>query len=357
MTFHSLSSAMQMLSVTEVSTLAISTFLGGAVLILFLALHSYARLPTFRSYQREVFYAGKHVLITGGSSGIGKELARILVAAGANVSLIARNEERLEAAAVELASSVKDQANTKRINIAIADCSDPARVDAVVYEVENVLGPIDVLVNSAGKAMGGYFESMEANELKGQVESNFLTQLYPTHAVFKRMCRRRRGHIVFVSSMAGLTGVFGQTAYSASKFAVRGLAESLYYEGKPFDIGVTVVFPPDTDTPGLAAERATMPPETIQISETGGLFSAEVVAQSIADGVVRGRYRVTVGLIGKMLGTLTSGYSPNVSLWEVVFMPLLRAITPAFIGDSNRIVRRGHSLRFSGIDAGNWAKQ
>lgn len=346
-----------MLNTVNADILATSTFLGGAILISFFALYSFSALLPLRSSRRELFYARKHVLVTGGSSGIGKELARILLAAGAKVSLVARSEERLKAAAAELASSVKDQGVTGRINIAIADCSDPVKVESVVHEVENVLGPIQVLVNSAGKAVGGYFESMQANELKSQIESNFLTQLYPTHAVFKRMSRRRSGHIVFVSSLAGLTGVFGQTAYSASKFAIRGLAESLYYEGKPFGIGVAVVFPPDTDTPGLATERTKMPSETIEISETGGMFSAEAVAQSIADGVVRGQYRVTVGLIGKMLGILTSGYSPDVSFWEVVSMPLLRAITPVFIWDSNRIIRRGHSVRFPKSDAVNKAER
>lgn len=342
---------MQGLNAVNVDILATSAFLGGAVLISIFALYSYMGLSPYRFRRRELFYAGKHIVITGGSSGIGKELARTLIAAGASVTLVARNEERLSAAAAELAPSGEDQATAKRINIASADCSDPVRAEAMVHEVENMLGPIDVLVNCIGKATGGYFECMEASEMRSQMELNYLSQLYPTHAVFKKMTRRRSGHIVFVSSMAGLTGVFGQTAYSASKFAVRGLAESLYYEGKPFGIGITAVFPPDTDTPGLATERVTMPPETIEISEIGGLFPAEKVAHMIADGVMRKQYRVTVGLIGKMLGILTSGYSPNASACEVLSMSLLRAITPLFIWDSNRAVRKGHALRFPDVGA------
>lgn len=337
---------MPSLSIVSLDILATSTFLGGAILLLAFALFSYMGLLPPRSRRRDSFYAGKHVVITGGSSGIGMELARVLVAAGASVTLVARKEAKLKAAVTELAPKVDAQATARRVNSAVADCSNPARVDQMVGEVETMFGPIDILVNAAGQAVGGYFDKMPVSQIAEQMDKNYLTQLYPTHAVFRRMCQRRTGHLVFVSSMAGLTGVFGQAGYCASKFAVRGLAEALYYEGKPFGIDVTIVYPPDTETPGLAVERNTMPSETLEISETGGLFSAQKVAAEIADGVMAKRYRVTVGIIGKMLGVLTAGYSPKVSLGEVFVMPLMRAITPFFIWDSLRAVARGHLRRF-----------
>eukprot|EP00177_Eucheuma_denticulatum_P005712 GFKZ01010409.1.p1 GENE.GFKZ01010409.1~~GFKZ01010409.1.p1 ORF type:complete len:350 (+),score=49.49 GFKZ01010409.1:73-1122(+) len=337
---------MPSLSTASLDILATSTFLGGAILLLTFALFSYMGLLPPRSRRRDSFYAGKHVVITGGSSGIGKELARVLVAAGASVTLVARNEPKLKAAVAELAPKVDAQATAPRVNSAVADCSNPLRVDEMVGEVETMFGPIDILVNAAGQAVGGYFDKMDVSLIAQQMDKNYMTQLYPTHAVFRRMCERRAGHVVFVSSMAGLTGVFGQAGYSASKFAIRGLAEALYYEAKPFGIDVTVVYPPDTETPGLAEERHTMPAETIEISETGGLFSAQKVAEEIADGVRAKRYRVTVGIIGKMLGVLTAGFAPKVSPWEVLLMPLMRAITPFFIWDSLRAVARGHLQRF-----------
>lgn len=87
------------------------------------------------------------------------------------------------------------------------------------------------------------------------------------------------GIIVFVSSQAGLIGLYGYTAYTASKYAVRGFAEALQMEVKPFGISVTVNYPPDTDTPGFAEEEKGKPEETSLISETAGLFKPEKVAK------------------------------------------------------------------------------
>lgn len=338
---------MPQLSLASLDVLATSVFLGGAVLLLAFALFSYmGLLPLRASARRPAFYAGKHVVVTGGSSGIGKELARLLVASGASVTLVARNAQRLADAARELEPPDESRGAAKRVNTATADCSDAAKVNAMVDDIERMFGPIDILVNSAGCGVGAYFESSDEAAFRSQMDANYYTQLFPTHAVFKKMAERRNGHIVFVSSMAGLTGLFGQSAYSSAKFAIRGLAEAIYYEGKPFGIDVTIAYPPDTDTPGLQQERQTMPPETLEISDTGGLFSAARVATQIADGVMRKKFRVTIGVIGNLLGILTAGLTPGVSLWDVLLVPITRAITPFFLWDINRAVRRGHANRF-----------
>lgn len=86
---------------------------------------------------------------------------------------------------------------------------------------------------------------------------NYLGSVYPSRAVITTMKERRVGRIVFVSSQAGQLGLFGFTAYSSSKFAIRGLAEALQMEVKPYNVYVTVAYPPDTDTPGLAEENKT----------------------------------------------------------------------------------------------------
>lgn len=295
---------------------------------------------------RNHFYSGKHVLITGGSSGIGKELASVLVAAGASVTLVARNRERLDDTAQQLTPPGEATAPVSRVNVFAADCSDPEAVEKMVDHVERLFGPVDILVNNAGKAVGGYFDQMQPHAFRSQIDSNYFTQVYPTLQIFKRMAARRAGHIVFVSSMAGQVGVFGQSAYVSAKYALRGLAETLYYEGSPFGINVTIVFPPDTDTPGFELEQATMPTETREISDTGGLFSARSVACGIADGVMRKHFRVCFGFIGKLLGILTAGFSPRVSLVDVLIVPIARAIVPIFIWDQQKVIQKGHLARF-----------
>lgn len=334
------------LSTVNLDVLATSFFLGGAIIIFSFSLFSYMGLLPFSPPRLSSFYSAKHVLITGGSSGIGKELARILISAGASVTLVARNSDRLNTAAKELQPPGESTATAKRINVFSADCSEYAAVDAMVDHVESQFGPIDVLINSAGSSSGGYFDTIDSSIISSQMDSNYFAQAYPAHAIFKRMAARRAGSICFISSMAGQTGVFGMSAYSPTKFALRGLAESLYFEGKPFGINITIAFPPDTDTPGFHAERTTLPPETVEISNTGGLFSAERVASSVAYGIMRKRFNVTVGLIGRLLGILTAGLTPGLSIWDVLIIPIARAITPFFLWDQNSVIRKGHAVRF-----------
>ena len=337
--------AMQLFSGVNLDLIATSLFLGGALLVLVFSLSSYMGILSSR-VTRDHFYSGKHVLITGGSSGIGKELARLLIASGASVTLVARNPDRLNAAAAELTPPGESSAPVARVNVYSVDCSDPSAVEKMVDHVERLFGPIDILVNSAGQAIGGYFDHMQPASIRAQMDANYFTQAYPTLQIFKRMTKRRVGHIVIVSSVSGQLGVFGQSAYVSAKYALRGLAETLYFEGKPFGINVSVVFPPDTDTPGHKTELDTMPPETREISETGGLFSAETVAARIADGVMRKRFRICFGFIGKLLGILTAGYSPGVSLTDIFVVPIARALVPFFIWDQVRVIQKGHRERF-----------
>jgi 3-dehydrosphinganine reductase len=289
---------------------------------------------------QRAFYSGKHVLVTGGSSGIGRAIALQLAADGASLSLVARGKARLDDAAADVRASAPEMTSARVVAVA-CDCSDAAAVAVMVDDVERKNGPIDVLINSAGGAQGAYFQDITTDIFEAQMKGNYYCQLYPTQAVFARMKQRGMGgHVVLTSSMAGLTGVFGLSAYSPAKFALRGLAECLYYEFRPHNIDITVAFPPDTDTAGYANEKLTMPRETLAINATAGLFSAEQVANSILRGVMRRQFRVCVGMEGKMLGIATAGLSPGVSFVECVLMPIMRGISGFFVRDFHRIIAR-----------------
>ena len=141
-----------------------------------------------------------------------------------------------------------------------AVCAEPADVtDRESFEEALGLliaqfGPVDVLVTSAGGAQPGHFERALDDVFEQQMEVNYFGTLHPIRAVVPSMIERGRGHLMLVSSAAGIIGVYGYSAYAPAKFAVRGLAETLRAELKPHGIVVGCAYPPDTDTPGLEAE-------------------------------------------------------------------------------------------------------
>ena len=130
----------------------------------------------------------------------------------------------------------------------------------------------------------GYFQELPLEIFERTMAVNYFGTLYSIKAVLPSMLERQRGHLVLVSSGVGLIGIFGYTPYSPSKFALRGLAESLRGELKPAGIHLSIVYPPDTDTPQLQQENRTKPPETKQIAATAEMWSAEGVASEILRG-------------------------------------------------------------------------
>lgn len=224
------------------------------------------------------------MLITGGSSGIGLATAVLAARGGARVSLVARDRRRLDAAAALVGAGALT---------AVADVTDPAAVVAAVASTTAQHGPVDVLVTSAGSAHPGYFTELDAGVFREQMEVDYFGTLHAVRAVVPRMVDRGRGHLVLVSSTAGLIGVFGYSAYAPAKYAVRGLAETLRPELVHHGITVTCVYPPDTLTPGFDAENALKPPETVKISEAISPRPAEHVAKAIVKGIEKDRLVIT----------------------------------------------------------------
>ncbi|XP_077666864.1 3-ketodihydrosphingosine reductase isoform X2 [Eretmochelys imbricata] len=199
---------------------------------------------------------GAHVVVTGGSSGIGKCVAIECYKQGAFITLIARNESKLLQTKKEIE---KYSVNDKQVVLCISvDVSkDYGHVENVLKQAQEKLGPVDMLINCAGTSVTGKYEDLEVSCFERLMAVNYLGSVYPSRAVIATMKERRMGRIVFVSSQAGQLGLFGYTAYSPTKFALRGLAEALQMEVKPYNIYVTVAYPPDTDTPGFAEEIKT----------------------------------------------------------------------------------------------------
>lgn len=250
-----------------------------------------------------------HVLITGGSAGIGLATARLALERGARVSIVARDPDRLTSAVASLEAGIGD---ATRVAAEPADVTDPAALEQALTLLTAQFGPVDVLVANAGAAVPGHFESLDVSVFEAQMRLNYFGTLHAIRAVVPSMIERRRGHVLVVSSDAGIVGVYGYSAYSPTKFAVRGLAETLRGELKPHGIVVACAYPPDTDTEGLAAEEATKPDATKRISEGIRVRSPEEVAKSIVRGIERDRLVVTADPSSAMLARMAGLIAPFV---------------------------------------------
>jgi 3-dehydrosphinganine reductase len=221
-------------------------------------------------------WAGRHVVITGGSSGIGEALAVATAATGARLTLVARGAERLAAVADPLGATA-----------VACDVSDRDAITDALAVAAAERGPVDVLVCSAGITLPGRFVEAEDQTFRDMIDVDYYGTLWPVRAVAPSMVERRTGSIIGVASAAALVGVYGYAAYGAAKFAVRGLFETLRTELAPHGVHVGCVYPPDVDTPMLAAENLVKPAETKAIAGSIKPISADQVAQAIIRGVDR----------------------------------------------------------------------
>ncbi len=176
-------------------------------------------------------------------------------------------------------------------------------------------GPPDILVNCAGQATPRTFEEVGYDQFDETMKINLYGTRNTVAALLPAM-KKRGGAIVNTSSIAGFIGVFGYTDYNASKFAVLGFSEALRSELKQYDIAVSVLCPPDTDTPGLVVENLTKPPETKAVTAGVGLMKPEAVAKAMIHGMEKGTFVIVPGLDGKF-SVLAQRFIPGVVRWTL----------------------------------------
>jgi 3-dehydrosphinganine reductase len=267
-------------------------------------------------------YRNTLALVTGGSSGIGLAIARLLAGRGARIWLLARDPRKLAEAQAEV--------NNCRIaggpccQVVSADVANVAQVIAAVNMVVDRDGVPDLVINSAGITYPGYFQDLDVDIFRQVMEVNYFGTLHVVKAVTPGMIRRGSGHLVNISSLAGLIGVFGLSAYTASKFAVSGFSDVLRAELKPLGVGVSIVFPSDTDTPMLAFEDTLKTTENRALAGNARVLSADTVAAATLRGVEKGRYIIIPGTEGKIfyrLSRLAGSY-----LYPIMDMMIARAM-------------------------------
>ncbi|MBB3609083.1 SDR family oxidoreductase [Rhizobium sp. BK602] len=234
-----------------------------------------------------------HVIVTGGSSGIGLAIARLYALRGDRISLLARHSGRLEQALGELVAL--SGVDPSRIQIASADVASASQVQEAVGICERSFGPCDILIASAGIVEPCAFDEMPADVFDEQIATNLLGTANAVRVVYSGMKARRSGKIMLVSSGAALIGIYGYGAYCASKSALTGFAEALGVEAAVFGIRVSICFPPDTLTPQYRREMSMRPPQAELLMGTVKPWSAEAVAARIVRGLDRGRRQIHFG--------------------------------------------------------------
>lgn len=235
-------------------------------------------------------------LITGGSSGIGLALAEALQRRGCRVIIIGRDPARLETAMARLQplGPVPPEA------LAL-DVSDATAVAAAMATLLARHGSPAWVITSAGIAWPGRFLEQPLAEHEAQWRTNYLGTLHILHAVAPAMAQQGQGQIILISSAAALAGFAGYSAYAPSKWALRGLGDILSVELGVHGVSVLTAFPPDTETPQLAEERARRPAFTARFAAGNTPLHPEFVASRILRAADRGQRQVAPGFGASLL--------------------------------------------------------
>ena len=228
----------------------------------------------------------KNVLIAGASEGIGASIAKVLAQEGADLILIARRQKPLE----KLRSQLQKQYPHQKFYILSADLSDHKKVRKVFQKISGSISKLQGLVNNVGYSRPQYFEKTPIHEFEDHISTNYLSAVFCTWEALPYL--EDGAFITFTSSVAGYMGVFGFSAYSGAKFALFGFAETIEQELYSRKIKVSVLCPPDTQTPGFEKESKTKPYESKKISEGASLMHPDDVAKKFLRGLKKNKFLI-----------------------------------------------------------------
>jgi 3-dehydrosphinganine reductase len=251
-------------------------------------------------------------LITGGSRGIGLEIARCLVRRGQPTALFARDADTLTEAVADL----RRCAPTDELAIEGYPCdvSDRAALERSVAAACRDLGPPTYAIAAAGMAVPGLFIDQTPDIHDRHMAVNFGGSRDFVRALLPEM--PSGGRIGLISSAAAYLAIYGYSAYAPSKYALRALAEVLRLELAPLGIAVTHIAPADTDTAQLATEARTKPAATREITAAGGLWPAETVAARAVTALDRGKAEAPIGMQTAALARLSALGLPLLRGWQ-----------------------------------------
>jgi short-subunit dehydrogenase len=241
---------------------------------------------------RALQLAGSTVLLTGASGGLGHAIARALHARGARVLLNGRRADALEELAAQLG---------ERAEVLTLDLAEPGAALALAERA----GAVDALVANAGLPASGSVEDFTHEEIDRAIDVNLRAPIQLTRALLPGMIERRRGHLLYMSSLSGKVASIRSCIYSATKFGLRGFASGVREDLHGTGVGVTVVFPSFIGDVGMYAETGVKLPRGVS------LISAEQVAGAVVRGIEEGRDEIDVAPLSLRAGVLASSLAPR----------------------------------------------
>ena len=245
------------------------------------------------------FYKDKVVIVTGASSGIGLASARKFASLGAKVILAARSVDKLEEISNELNEKFNSQSSTAKVLCVKTDVTKEEDCKNLIEQTVKYFGKIDILINNAGISMRAVFKDMDLKVMKSLMDTNFWGTVYCTKYALPYLLESK-GSVVGVISTAGYVGLPARTAYSASKFAVRGFLETLRIEHLYDDLHV-MIFAPGFTSSNIrnVALTADGSPQGETPRKEDRMMSAERVARIMARGIYRRRTHMVLTPLGK----------------------------------------------------------
>ena len=244
---------------------------------------------------RELDFTDKVAVITGAGSGIGQALAVQLAAAGAHLALADIRSEALAATVALL------PAHGRRVSQHLVDVASTSEVAAFPAAVLDAHGGVDLLFNNAGVALGGHFTEVSAEDFDWLFDINFHGVVRMTRAFLPHLLQRPGAHLTNIASLFSLVAPAGQSAYSASKFAVRGFTDALRHELEGRELGISVVCPGGIATAIARNARmaASLPAEVVERQQARAAkllrMPPERAAADILAGIRRRKPRILVG--------------------------------------------------------------
>ena len=250
--------------------------------------------------------------VTGAASGIGRALAMELAARGCDLALADRDEGGLQALAADIAKA-QSGTQARKVTLHRVDVGEPEQIEAFAQAALSAHPALNILINNAGVALFGNFTEIDQAQMDWLMNINFWGVVHATRAFLPRLSRQPEAHIVNLSSIFGIIAPPGQTAYAASKFAVRGFSESLRHElqAAKSPVRLSVVHPGGVATAiarnsrtGVGMTDNARRVESIERFETVARTTPAAAAQRILKGIEKNQLRILIGKDARVVDLL-----------------------------------------------------